>query len=83
MCMSIQLLRFCSYLNTMASQIVVGYFFDSSEDVDVEAECSLCCSFVGDYSVEYCQCSDSEDDPLVECLTCGSLFELDTYCPGC
>jgi hypothetical protein len=52
--MSILLLRFCSYLYTMASQIVVGYFSDNSEDVDIEAECSSCCSSVGDYSVVYC-----------------------------
>jgi hypothetical protein len=36
-----------------------------------------------DDSVEYCQCSDDEDDTLVECLTCGSWFDLDTYCPDC
>jgi hypothetical protein len=53
-CMSILLLRFCSYLYTMAGQIIVGYFSDNSEDVDIEAECSSCCSFVGDYSVVYC-----------------------------
>jgi hypothetical protein len=34
-------------------------------------------------SIEYYQSSDSEDNPLVECLTCGSWFELDTYCPSC
>jgi hypothetical protein len=69
----------------MAGKIVVFYLFDNSEDVDVdvEAECNSYCSFLGDDSIEYCQCSDSEDDPLVECLTYGSWFELDTFCPCC
>jgi hypothetical protein len=87
----------------MASQIVVGYLSDNLEDVDVQTEYSLYCSFMGgvesrsqslssysslllwtdDNSIEYYQYSDSEDDPLVECLTCGSWFELDTYCPSC
>jgi hypothetical protein len=87
----------------MATEIVVGYLSDNSKDVDVENECSSCCSVVGgidsrsqsllshsslplwadDDLVNYCQYSDSEDDPLVECLTCVSWFELDTYCPGC
>jgi hypothetical protein len=35
------------FLYTMASEIVVGYLFDNSEDVDVEVERSLCCSIVG------------------------------------
>jgi hypothetical protein len=29
----------------------------------------------------FCQC-DSEDD-LVECLSCGAIFELDTFCLRC
>jgi hypothetical protein len=87
----------------MASHIVVGYFSDTSEDVDVEAGYSSCCSceggvesssrslslqssmpqWIDDDLVGYCQCSDDEDDTLVEYLTCGSWFDLDTYCPGC
>jgi hypothetical protein len=87
----------------MAGHIVVGYFFDSLEDVDVEVEYSSYCSCEGgvesrsqslsshssmplwahDDSIEYCQCSNDENNPLVECLTYGSWFELDTYCPGC
>jgi hypothetical protein len=36
----------------------------------------------GDESAdEYCQCP--EEYTLVECLTCGSLFDIETYCPGC
>jgi hypothetical protein len=87
----------------MASHIVVGYFSDSFEDVNVETVYSSCCSCEGgvesrsqslssqstmplwadDDSVGYCQYSDDEDHILVECLTCGSWFDLDTYCPGC
>jgi hypothetical protein len=29
----------------------------------------------------YCQCDNV--DPLVECLSCRSLFELGSFCPGC
>jgi hypothetical protein len=29
----------------------------------------------------YCQCV--EEYSLVECLTCGSYFVPNTYCPGC
>jgi ABC-type taurine transport system substrate-binding protein len=32
-------------------------------------------------STAYCQCA--LEDLLVECLSCGSFFELGTYCPGC
>jgi hypothetical protein len=28
-----------------------------------------------------CQCDNV--DALVECLSCRSLFELDSFCPGC
>lgn len=35
--------------------------------------------FVDEDLVNFCQCNDSEDDPLVECKTCGSWFEQDTY----
>lgn len=31
----------------MVGHIVVGYFFDTSEDVDVEVVYSLCCSCEG------------------------------------
>jgi hypothetical protein len=38
-----------------------------------------------DWSAEnasaYCQCPD--EDSLVECLSCGSWFDQETYCPGC
>jgi hypothetical protein len=29
----------------------------------------------------FCQCDN--EDALVECLSCRSLFKLDTFCPGC
>jgi hypothetical protein len=32
-------------------------------------------------STAYCLCED--EDFLVECLTCGSFFELGIFCPGC
>jgi hypothetical protein len=32
-------------------------------------------------STTYCQCRD--EDYLVECLSCGSFFQLGTFCPGC
>jgi hypothetical protein len=32
-------------------------------------------------STAYCQCG--KEDTLVECHTCGSFCEPDTYCPGC
>jgi hypothetical protein len=32
-------------------------------------------------TIAYCQCA--EEDFLVECLTCGSFFELGTFCPLC
>jgi hypothetical protein len=45
-----------------------------SEDCSLEAKSSQ-------IDTLYCQCDD--DDALVECLSCGSMFELDMYCPGC
>jgi hypothetical protein len=30
---------------------------------------------------EYCQCP--EEYTLVECFSCGSLFNIETYYPGC
>jgi hypothetical protein len=30
---------------------------------------------------EYCQCP--EEYTFVECLSCGSLFDIKTYCLGC
>jgi hypothetical protein len=35
----------------------------------------------GDDAINYCQCT--EDDVLVQCLSCGSWFELDIHSPGC
>jgi hypothetical protein len=32
-------------------------------------------------STAFYQCQD--EDILVECLSCGSFFELGTFCPGC
>jgi hypothetical protein len=32
-------------------------------------------------SSAFCQCQ--HEDFLVECLTCGSFFDLGTFCPGC
>jgi hypothetical protein len=36
---------------------------------------------VGTNSSAFCQCQ--HEDFLVECLTCGSFFDLGTFCPGC
>ena len=35
----------------------------------------------GDDAINYGQCT--EDDVLVQCLSCGSWFELDIYTPDC
>jgi hypothetical protein len=37
--------------------------------------------WVGSIEIAFCQCKD--EDSLVECLICGSYFELDTFCPWC
>jgi hypothetical protein len=34
-----------------------------------------------DYAIDSCQCIDSEDVALLECLDCSSFFEPGTYCP--
>jgi hypothetical protein len=83
--------------------VIVGYFLDGSESVDVEDECSSCLSGVGriessalsisshsssalrsvDSESNYYECSDNDDDLLVECFTCGSMFDLETFYFGC
>jgi hypothetical protein len=85
----------------MASRLIVGYFLDHLESVEIDNDCSSCYNHVGgikpsvlsmsfhssstlsigDKASNYCQCSD--DEALVECLTCGSWFDINTYCPGC
>jgi hypothetical protein len=37
---------------------------------------------IDDNESNYCQCSDDNDYALIGCLTCGSWFDLETYCPG-
>jgi hypothetical protein len=64
MYIKIQLLWSCSFLYTMASQIVVGYLPDNSEDVDVEIECSSCCSFVGGAESRFQSLSSYSSLPL-------------------
>jgi hypothetical protein len=76
---------------------VIGYSSDSSKFVNVDDDISLGLSGTGSndpsmslhsesvdlassISTTYCQCKN--EDSLVECLTCGSYFELDTFCPG-
>jgi hypothetical protein len=34
-----------------------------------------------DNAVEYCQCTESDDDAFIECQDCGSFYEPGTYCP--
>jgi hypothetical protein len=31
--------------------------------------------------VEYCQCTESDDEAFIECQVCGSFYEAGTYCP--
>jgi hypothetical protein len=45
----------------------------SSDAVSVDMGSSI--------STAYSQCRDK--DTLVECLSCSSYFELDTFCPSC
>jgi hypothetical protein len=44
------------------------------------SSCSLAVESI-EVEILYCQC-DSEDD-LVECQSCGALFDVDTICPRC
>jgi hypothetical protein len=32
-------------------------------------------------AVEYCQCTESDDEAFIECQVCGSFYEPGTYCP--
>jgi hypothetical protein len=34
-----------------------------------------------DDAVQYCQCTESDDEACIECQACGSLYEPGTYCP--
>jgi hypothetical protein len=34
-----------------------------------------------DDAVEYCQCTESDDEAFIECQGCGSFYEPGTYCP--
>lgn len=38
---------------------------------------------MADSESNYYLCSNNKDYALVECPSCGSWFDLDTYCPGC
>jgi hypothetical protein len=77
----------------MASQLVVGYESDTSEYVEIDNECSTSyCSSVGSTesnsdsitsrpsSIQLCQCSDSDEESLLECPKCGSFYELGSHC---
>jgi hypothetical protein len=33
-----------------------------------------------DNAVDYCQCTESDDDAFIECQDCGSFYEPGTYC---
>jgi hypothetical protein len=79
----------------MAHQIIVGYSSDSSEFVEADDEISstgnndslglsesshlVSLSGVGSIDTVYCQYKN--EDFLIECLTCGFYFELDTFYP--
>jgi hypothetical protein len=52
---------------------------DYSLEVDSGEVEALFCQYE-DESL-FCQCD--YEDVLVECLSCGSLFDLDTFCLGC
>jgi hypothetical protein len=32
-------------------------------------------------AVQYCQCTESDDEAFIECQACGSLYKPGTYCP--
>jgi hypothetical protein len=34
-----------------------------------------------DDAVEYCLCTESDDEAFIECQVCGSFYEPGTYCP--
>jgi hypothetical protein len=36
---------------------------------------------IADSVSNYYQCNN--DEAIVECLTCGSYFTINMYCPGC
>jgi hypothetical protein len=75
----------------MALEKVLGYFSDRSESVDVANDCSSYFSGIGriestvlssDVMIaksvsKYCQRSD--DEALIECFTCSSIFYLDVF----
>jgi hypothetical protein len=77
----------------MASQLVLGYEFDTSEYFEIDNECNTtCCTSVGSTdsnshsitsrpsSLQFCQYSDSDEEPLLECPTCASFYELGSHC---
>jgi hypothetical protein len=78
----------------MASQLVLEYESDTSEYVEIDNEYSTtCCSSVGSTesnshsitsrpsSIQFYQCTDCNEEPLLECPTCGSFYELGSHCP--
>jgi len=79
----------------MASQsVVIAYESDTSEFIVIDDECStITSSSVGSTdsnfpcitsspsSLQFCQYSNSDEEPLLECLSCASFYELGTHCP--
>jgi hypothetical protein len=78
----------------MASQLVLGYEFDTSEYVEIDNECSTtCCSSVGSTdsnshsitsrpsSLQFYQFNNSDEEPLLECPTCALFYKLGSHCP--
>jgi hypothetical protein len=64
--------------STSSCCISVGPFVDSLHSLLFE--CGLEVEF-DEVETLFCQCDN--EDAFVECLSCGSLFDLDTFCPGC
>jgi hypothetical protein len=78
----------------MASQLVLGYESDTSEYFEIDNECSTTCyTSVGSTdsnshsitsrpnSLQFCLCSDSDEEPLLEYPTCASFYKLGSHCP--
>jgi hypothetical protein len=74
--------------------LVLGYESDTSEYVEIDNECNTtCCSSIGfidsnshcitsrPSSLQFYQCSDSDEEPLLECPSYASFYELGSHCP--
>jgi hypothetical protein len=67
--------EFESYSSCYSSSTPLAFSPPSwSSDCRVEVES-------GEVETLFCQCD--KEDALVECPLCGSLFELNTFCPRC